>query len=202
MENNLVNDPIDIFRLKKGDLLVLPRMGEKSVDNILESIEGSRDVSLGKVIASLSIDGVGEETAFLLAENFTTIEKLAAASQGELEAIPGIGDIVALAIVNWFENEDNRKYVTELAKELNIEKMEVKSKAGVTDKSFVFTGTLPTLDRDEGKAMVKKFGGDVSSSVSKNTDYVVAGESAGSKLDKAEELGVKILDEKAFKKLF
>ena len=203
LEKNLISSFDDIFTLKRGDLLALPRFAEKSVDNLLASVEKARTVSLPRFIASLSIPQVGEETAFDLAKHFGNLEKIAAASFEEIESIYGVGPIVAHAVFDWFRVAVNKKLVANLLKHLTIEKVEGAAVSGgvFVGKSFVFTGSLLTLDRDAAQEMVRERGGDVSSSVSKNTTYVVAGESAGSKLDKARSLGVQIIDEETFKKM-
>ncbi|MDB5259752.1 MAG: ligA [Candidatus Taylorbacteria bacterium] len=206
LEEGLITAYDDIFTLKKGDLLALPRFGERSVDNILASIESARKTSLARLLAGLSIPQVGEETAFDLAKHFSTIDRLAAAKFDEVEAIYGVGPIVARSVVDWFAEAENRKLVDRLKQQLDIEKEKVATTAtaqnkDVFGKTFVFTGTLETISRDEGQATVRKLGGEVSGSVSANTDYVVAGESAGSKLDKARDLGVKIITEQEFLKM-
>ncbi len=196
LESNLIATFDDIFTLKKGDLLNLPRFGEKSVDNLLVSIEKARKTALPRLLASLSIPQVGEETAYDIAKHFGTIEKIMIAKYEEIEAIYGVGPVVAQSVADYFNDSDNRKLVKNLLKHIEIEKIQVGNK--LSGKSFVFTGTLPTLDREVGQDMVRKAGGEVVSSVSKNTSFVVAGESAGSKLDKARELGVRVIDEEEF----
>ncbi|MDP3962575.1 MAG: NAD-dependent DNA ligase LigA [bacterium] len=196
LEHKLIATYDDIFTLKRGDLLNLPRFAEKSVDNLLSSIQKAKRVTLPRFLASLSIPQVGEETAYDIAKHFGDIEKIQEAKYEEVEAIHGVGPIVAQAVVDWFKNKDNKMFVKNLLKHLEIEKVKAASK--LSGKSFVFTGSLPTLEREDAQEMVRKNGGDVSSSVSKNTTYVVAGESAGSKLDKARELGVKIISEEEF----
>lgn len=201
LEENLIQTAVDIFTLEKGDLLPLERFAEKSVDNLLEAIEKSRKVPLSRLIMSLSIDGVGEETAILLADHFGSIGKLREAETEELDSINGIGDVVAESIYSWFRDEGNVEFLESLLDEVKVESAK-KTSGGLSGKTFVFTGTLPSLSRDEAKEMVRKAGGSVSSSVSSSTDYVVAGEKAGSKLDKAEELGVRVISEEQFVKLF
>jgi DNA ligase (NAD+) len=202
-ENGLVSTFDDIFTLKKGDLLALPRFAEKSVDNLLEAIEKSRKVTLARFLASLSIPQVGEETAHDIANNFGSIEKISEATFEDLRAIYGVGEVVAESIIDWFKQADNRKLIRNLQKHVIIKKPESVQSGDLRLKgmTFVFTGTMPTLDRDSAQDLVRKLGGDVSSSVSKNTTYVVAGEEAGSKLDKARELGVIILNEEEFLKM-
>jgi DNA ligase (NAD+) len=198
LELKLITTFDDIFTLKRGDLLTIPRFGEKSVDNLLEAIEKARTTTLPRFLASLSIPQVGEETAFDLAEHFGSVEKIMEAKYEEIEAIYGVGPVVARAVVDWFKEGENKKLVRNLLKHLQIEKVKVGNK--LAGKSFVFTGTM-NMERDAAQAKVRELGGEVSSSVSKNTTYLVAGESAGSKLDKAQELGVTILTEEEFLKM-
>ncbi len=198
LDTNLITTFDDIFTLKRGDLLAIPRFGEKSVDNLLESVEKGRHTTLPRFLASLSIPQVGEETAFDLAEHFGSVENIIEAKYEEIEAIYGVGPIVAQAVVDWFKVADNRKLVKNLLKYIEIEKVKVGSK--LAGKSFVFTGTM-NIERDAAQAKVRELGGEVSSSVSKNTTYLVAGESAGSKLERARDLGVAVLTEEEFLKL-
>lgn len=199
MENNLISDPTDIFKIKEGDLLALPRIKEKTASNLIAAIEDARKVTLPRFIMSLSIDGVGEETAELLADKFGSIEKLSAASAEDLQKIEGIGEVVSQDISEWFDGRENMNYVEDLLSEVKIQKEKIGDKlVGLT---FVITGTLPTLSRDDAKDLIKKNGGDVSSSVSKNTDFVLSGENPGSKFDRAEQLGVEVLDEEKFLKM-
>ncbi len=195
LEEGLISSFDDIFTLKRGDLLALPRFAEKSVDNLLESIEKGRTVSLPRFIAALSISQVGEETAYDIAKNFGSLEKISEASFEEIEAIYGVGPIVAKSLYEWFKDSENKKLIKNLVKQVKIE--EVKAGKKLEGKSFVFTGTL-NMDRVAAQETVRKLGGEVSSSVSKNTSYVVAGENAGSKLEKAQQLGVSVIDEEKF----
>lgn len=199
MEAGLVSNFDDIFKLKKGDVLSLEGFAEKSADNLLASIEEAKDVTLARFIAGLSIPQVGEETARDLAEHFGTADKFASASAEELERLEGIGPIVARSIKDWFADKENRKLFERLLKQVRI-----KNNGSITKNNklvgltFVLTGTLPTLSRDDAKEKIRVAGGKVSSSVSKNTDYVLAGAEAGEKLEKANELGVKIINEVEF----
>lgn len=201
MEENIIQGPVDIFTLTKGDLLPLERFAEKSVDNLLAAVDDARKVTLARFIISLSIDGVGEETAILLADTFGSIQKIRTASHDDFDAIHGIGDVVAKSIYEWFQDEANEKLLDELLDEVTIQNPSKATGTKLTGKTFVLTGTLGTLTRDEAKDLVRKAGGSISSSVSKATDYVVAGEKAGSKLAKAEKFGVTVLSEEQFLKL-
>lgn len=205
LENNLISTYDDIFTLKEGDLTPLPRFGEKSISNLLAGIEKAKKVTLPRFIFALSIDHVGEETAEDLANHFKTFDVFyaaACAGNGGLSEVYGIGEVVAESIMTWFKNKENLDLVKRLREYVEIQDQIVDiKKSAITGKTFVLTGTLPTLSRDEAKAMIKKQGGEVSSSVSKYTNYVLAGEEAGSKLEKARELGVVIIDEEEFKDL-
>jgi DNA ligase (NAD+) len=207
LESKLISNAPDVFTLKRGDLVELPRFAEKSVDNLLASIEKSRSVTLARFIISLSIPHVGEETGYLLADTFQTFEKVQQATFQELNAIDGIGEIVAHAIVDFFKDKNNAETLRKFLKQIKIQTPRPDghpslSKEGkLTNKVFVLTGSMETMSRDDAKEKIRLLGGSVSSSVSKLTDYVVAGESAGSKLDKATELGVKIITEEEFLKM-
>ncbi len=202
LEAGIISNFDDIFTIKKGDLEVLPRFGEKSINNLLESINKARSVFLARFIASLSISQVGEETAIDLAEHFGTPERFAQATAEELTNLNGVGPVIAREIINWFKERENKKLFERLLKQIRIEsqKSKVKSQKFI-GKIFVLTGSLESMSRDEAKDKIRALGGNISSSVSKNTDYVVAGSEAGEKLEKANELGVKVLSENEFKKL-
>lgn len=198
----LVSSFDDIFKIKKGDLLNLPRFAEKSVDNLLESIEMSKRVELPRLIFALSIDQVGEETAFDLAEHFRTLENLEKATVAELQSINGVGDVVAQSVVDWFKSLENKKLVARLKLAMTILPMKKVTKAlPFANRTFVLTGTLASLSRDEAREKIRRLGGSVSGSVSAKTDFVVAGENPGSKLAEAEKLGVVVINEGAFLKM-
>ncbi|MFA6270593.1 MAG: NAD-dependent DNA ligase LigA [Candidatus Paceibacterota bacterium] len=204
LKENLISEYADIFTLKRGDLLILPRFAEKSVDNLLVAIEKAKNTTLSRFIISLSILNVGEEIAYLLAKSFNSIEKLKAAKIADLEKIEGIGPIVAKSVFDFFASEENKKMLKNLLQHVTIERsLDNSSDTGnkLKNKVFVLTGTLLNMSRDEAKEMIRKSGGNISSSVSKETDYVVAGENPGSKYDKALELGVKIINEVEFRNL-
>src|SRR3989338_2984889 len=203
LDNELISSYGDIFTLKRGDLLALPRFAEKSVDNLLSSIEKAKVVELPRLINSLSIPHVGEETAYLLAENFRTLDALKSADKETLEKIDGLGDIMADAIVEWFSDKENKKALNHLLAHIKIRSTVGLQATGykLAGLSFVLTGTLSSMSRDEAKEKIRALGGGVSSSVSKATDYVVAGENPGSKLEEARRLGVSVLSESEFLKL-
>jgi DNA ligase (NAD+) len=207
MEKGLLTHFDDFFTLKEGDLLTLEGFAEVSAKKLLVSIERvAQGTTLARFITGLSIPQVGEETAILLSQTFKTIDDLADTNIEKLEGIKGIGDVVARAIYDWFHLNENKKLVERLKKHIKIEnpdfaigqKLDSLPLAG---KTFVLTGTMESMSRDEAKEKLRKLGADVSSSVSKKTYAVVAGEEAGSKLDKAQELGVTVLNEEEFLKL-
>ena len=203
MKADLVTTPDDFFTLKKGDLMALPRFGEKSADNLLAAINARRTISLARFITALSIDHVGEETAHDLARAFKTIDALLAADLPALIAVDGVGEIVATSFASWVKSADHKAMLKRLLKEVDVvpERSTAKNKSALLGKTFVLTGGMLSLTRDEAKQKIRDAGGDVSSSVSKETDYVVAGGEAGSKLDKAIKLGIKIIDEQEFLKM-
>lgn len=200
LEENLIQDPVDIFTLEKGDILSLPRFGEKSVQNMFDSIEKSKNISFARCITALSITGVGEETAVLLANTFKNFSNLQKATLEDIEKIHGVGSVVARSIRDWFDDVGNSKMLSRLLTHIKIVE-EKKTSTKLEGKTFVFTGTLHAVSRDQGKKIVKDNGGLVSSTVSKKTDYVVVGDDAGSKLDKAKKLGVQTISEEEFLKL-
>jgi DNA ligase (NAD+) len=193
----LVLRPSDIFRLRLDQLVELERMGTQSARNLLAGIDASRARPLDRVLMALGIPMVGESTARDLAKHFGTIDAIMDASEADLVKVFGVAEKVASAVAGFFRQEANRKEVGEL-KDVGLQFTPVARPAGgnaLAGKTFVLTGTLPTMSRDKAKALIEAQGGKVAGSVSKKTDYVVAGEEAGSKLDKARELGVAVLDE-------
>ncbi len=200
MDAALVRDTADLFTLRKEDLLNLERFAEKSAENTVKALRDKKKVSLNKFIYSLGIDHVGEETAFTLAKKFKKLDNIKNASLEELTSAPDIGPIVAESIYGWFQKKYNQNLINKFKKAgINVleEKTSAKSEK-LAGKTFVLTGTLQTIGRDEAKDRIRELGGDVSSSVSKETDYVVAGTEPGSKYDRAKKLGVKIIEEKEF----
>jgi len=201
-ERGLVKNVADIYKLTKADLLSLERMGEKSAQNILDEIEGSKKLPLERVIYGLGIRFVGERTAQFLAEHFGSMEALEQATVEELQNVDEVGPRIAESIAEFFSIPANRKLVDRL-REAKLTLSGEKKQRGtrLAGKTFVLTGTLPRFTRDEAKKMIEDAGGKVTGSVSKKTDYVVAGSDAGSKLDKARELGVAVIDEKQMEEL-
>ena len=201
-ERGLVKNVADIYKLTKADLLTLDRMGDKSAQNILEEIEASKKLPLERVIYGLGIRMVGERTAQFLVEHFGSMEALEHASVEELQNVDEVGPRIAESIVEFFSIPANRKLVEHLGQAGLAFKGKKKERGTkLAGKTFVLTGTLTKYTRDEAKKMIEDAGGKVTGSVSKKTDYVVAGADAGSKLDKAKELGVAVIDEKEMEKI-
>lgn len=205
VEAGLVRDVGDLYSLTLDQVASLPRMAKKSATNLLEQIETSKARDLTNLIYALGIRHVGERTAGILARHFGTLEQLATASVDQLDDIPEIGLTVAQSVRDWFDDEGNLKLCDRL-RASGVRTEAETTTSGVTDdrfagKQFVLTGKLTSFTRDEARALIEERGGRVNSSVSKKTDYVVAGEEAGSKLDKAQSLGVVIIDEAAFREM-
>jgi DNA ligase (NAD+) len=203
VERGMVKDIADLYSLKMEEVADLERMGEKSAQNLMDEIEGSKKQPLDRLIYALGIQFVGERTGQLLAEHFSSVDDLAKASAEQLENVPEVGPKVAQSITEFFGEAANKRVIKKLHdKDVapKAQRREVKSDK-LAGKSFVFTGGLANRSREEAGAMVVEHGGKVSGSVSKKTDYVVVGTDPGSKYDKAKELGVEILDEKEFERL-
>jgi len=203
VEKSMVKDLADLYSLKLDEVAELERMAEKSAQNLLDEIEASKKNSLSRLIYALGILFVGERTGQLLAEHFSSLDDLAAASQEQLEEAPEVGPKVANSIAQFFSEPTNRQLIKKLEKagvRPTAEKREVKSDK-LRGKSFVFTGGLENRSREDAGELVKQHGGKLAGSVSKKTDYVVVGSDPGSKYDKAKELGVAILSEAEFEKL-
>jgi DNA ligase (NAD+) len=201
-ERGLVKNVADIYKLTKADLLSLERMGAKSAQNVLEEIENSKKLPLERVIYGLGIRMVGERTAQFLGEHFGSMEALEGADVEELEDVNEVGPRIAESIVEFFSIAANRELVERL-RHAGLKLTGRKKQRGtkLRGKTFVLTGTLAHFTRDEAKRMIEDAGGKVTGSVSKKTDYVVAGADAGSKLDKAKDLGVRVIDEKELEDL-
>lgn len=201
-ERGLVRNVADIYGLTKADLLSLERMGDKSAQNILDEIENSKKLPLERVIYGLGIRMVGERTAQFLAEHFGSMEALENAGVEELQNVNEVGPRIAESIVEFFGIAANRKLVERLRESgLTLTGQKKQRGTKLVGKTFVLTGTLAHFTRDEAKKMIEDAGGKVTGSVSKKTDYVVAGADAGSKLDKAKELGVVVIDEKEMERI-
>ncbi|MDP3620425.1 MAG: NAD-dependent DNA ligase LigA [Polynucleobacter sp.] len=198
VDNNLVRTPADLYRLGFTAIANLERMGEKSADNLIQAINQSRNTTLARFIFALGIRHVGETTAKDLANHFRDIHALMDASTEMLLTVHDVGPVVADSITSFMQEPHNREVIEQLvASGMQLAVEEKKVSAAVAGKTFVLTGTLPTLSRDEAKERLERAGAKVAGSVSKKTDYVVAGDDAGSKLTKAAELGVQVIDEAA-----
>jgi DNA ligase (NAD+) len=199
-QQGLVKDPADIYYLTKEDFLGVERFAEKSAQNVIAAIEASRKRPLDRVLFALGIRHVGSETATLLARHFGGIDAIAGATLEELEAVPSIGPIVAESVYEWFRDKANRALIEKLRRG----GVEMKSAAPprregpLAGKTFVITGTLAAFSRPEAERRIEQLGGVAASSVTKATDYVVAGESPGSKLAKAQKQGTAILSDEEF----
>ena len=203
VEKGLVKDVADLYSLKLEQLMKLERFAEKSAQNLLEEIEASKKNSLPRLIYALGIPFIGERTAQLLANRFSSVEELATASEQELYEVEEVGPKIASGILEFFSEPVNRQLIKKLEKagvRPTAEKRTVKSNK-LEGKSFVFTGSLANRTREEAGEIVQQHGGQIVSSVSKKTSYVVVGSDPGSKHDKAKELGVPILSEVEFEKL-
>ncbi|MBT8622159.1 NAD-dependent DNA ligase LigA [Polynucleobacter paneuropaeus] len=196
VDQNLVRTPADLYRLGFSALANLERMGEKSADNLIQAINQSRNTTLARFIFALGIRHVGETTAKDLANHYQSMHALMDASLEDLLTVKDVGPVVADSIVSFMEEAHNREVIEQLlasGMQLSVEKKVIS--AAVVGKTFVLTGTFPSLSRDQAKDLLEKAGAKVAGSVSKKTDYVVAGTDAGSKLSKAEELGITVIDE-------
>lgn len=194
-ERGLLKDVADIYELNKEKLLTLERIGDKSAQNLLDEIGRSKKLPLERVVYGLGIRFVGERTAGFLSEHFGSMDALMNASMEELQEVNEVGPRVAKSIREFFDEPRNQQLVEHLRKFLNFTGKKKERGTALAGKTFVLTGTLPNYSRDHAKQMIEDAGGKVTGSVSKKTDYVVAGADAGSKLDKARELGLKVIDE-------
>ncbi|HPS21211.1 MAG TPA: NAD-dependent DNA ligase LigA [Candidatus Paceibacterota bacterium] len=201
-DEGLITDAADIFSLQKADIEVLERFGEKSAENIIKEINVKKKISFSRFLWALGILHVGEETARDLAENFGTLEKLQNANLEEISNIENIGPAVSKSVFNYFQDKSNLAFIEKLKKNgVTIEKEGKKASGKFNGLTFVLTGTLSGMSRELAKEKILKLGGKVSGSVSKNTDYVLAGENPGSKLDDAKKLAIKVISEEDFLKM-
>ncbi|MEK7659093.1 MAG: NAD-dependent DNA ligase LigA [Patescibacteria group bacterium] len=200
MDAGLIQDAAQLFELKREDLLNLERFADKSAENAINAIQHKKKVSLSKFIYALGIPHVGEETGFVLARRFKKLGNIAKSSLEELQNAPDVGPIVAQSILGWFQ----KTYCRELIKKFKkagvqiLDEKTTKKSSKLEGKTFVITGTFESMSREEAKQKIRQLGGDVSSDVSKNADYVVAGLKPGSKYEKAGKLGIKMISEKEF----
>jgi len=203
IEEGLVSDPADLFKLEEGDILPLERFAEKSARNLIEAIRAKKRISLHRFIYALGIRNIGEETAQDLAENFGSLEKLKKASLDNLMAVKNIGPVVAQSIYNWFQQRKNLQFLEKLEKaKIETEGLKSESRSSkLKGLTFVLTGSLGIMSREEAKKRIRGLGGEISESVSKKTDYVIVGKEPGSKYDKAKKLGIKTIGERELLKL-
>ncbi len=203
IDSDWVKTPADLFSLQADRLATLERMGEKSALKLQSAIDAAKHTTLPRFLYALGIRDVGEATALALAQHFPEIADLRRAGEEEIQRVPDVGPVVAKQVAAYFRDPDNAAAVDRLlAAGISWPRIAPMSRGGtLSDKSFVLTGTLISLTREAASEAIQRLGGKVSGSVSKKTDYVVAGTEAGSKLTKAEQLGIKILDEAAFLKL-
>ncbi len=202
LDKELVSDVADLFTLTVEDFLTLPGFKTKAANNAVRAIDSVRKVSFDRLLVGLSVDGVGTETARILAEHFGTLSSLRSASVDDLLGVYGIGEMVAESIYRWFSNEKNNLRLDSLLAHISVVPVKSPNKGtSLSGKTVVFTGTLSEMSRDEAKNLARQNGAKVSGSVSRSTDYVVAGAEPGSKAQKATQLGVQILTEKDFFKL-
>jgi DNA ligase (NAD+) len=200
-----IKTPADLYGLQEDELSEMERMGEKSAQNLVASIEKSKETTLSRFLYGLGIREVGEATAGSLAGHFGGLEAIMSASDADLLTVTDVGPVVALRIRAFFDEEHNRDVIQRLQESgvrwIETEPAPTASDGPLVGKTFVLTGTLSTMTRDEAKDRIQQLGGKVSGSVSKKTDFVVFGEKAGSKLAKAQQLGVETLDETALEAL-
>lgn len=201
LEYNLINTVVDLFTLTKGDLLPLPGFKEKAAENVIAAIDAARTTTLDRLLVALSIDHVGEETARLIAEQFKRIDAIMHATEEELAAVHGVGEIVAHSLVTWMQQAEHRQLLEALLPHLSLTVEEGSADSRFSGQTFVFTGTLQHFSREEAEEHVRRLGGHATGSVSKKTSYVVAGKDPGSKVEKARSLGVSVIDEAAFQTL-
>lgn len=201
VNEGLVKSPADLYRLKADDISSLERMAEKSANNLISAVEKSKENELYRLVFALGIRNIGLKAAKLLCENFPTIDDVMNAKAADFETIDGFGEVMALSIENYFALDGTKELIADLKSlGLKMKSTAPKSSGGIfSGKTFVLTGTLPTMKRSEASKIIEENGGKTSSSVSKKTSYVLAGEEAGSKLTKAQSLGVTIISEQEFK---
>ncbi len=201
LDQGLINHHYDLFTLTEGDFLTLPKFKEQAAKNAVVAINAAREVTLNRLLVALGIDGVGEETARVLADKFGSLDELKKASKEEIATTYGIGDTVAESLHDWLHNDKNANDLQKLLRQLKVVEGEKIKESALSGKTIVFTGTLPNLGRDEAKDIARRHGAKVSSTVSRQTDFVLVGSEAGSKEEKARELGVRIIDEAEFLKM-
>jgi DNA ligase (NAD+) len=199
LEHKLVHTLPDLYRLNKDDILKLERMGEKSADNLIAGVAASKDRGLARLLAGLGIRHIGNRTAQIVAQHFGTLEKLRVATLMEIDAIPGMGEVVAKSLHDFLHSDAGKKTLDDFAAlGLKTTEAQITRTGPFAGKSIVVTGTLEKFSRTDIKNLIEKLGGKAVDSVSKSTSFVVAGADAGSKLEKAKKLGVEVIDEQEF----
>ncbi len=204
VEKGLIHDVADIYYLTAEPLLEMEGFAGKKVGNLLAAIEASKQQPADRLLAALGIQGIGAVNAQTLMDHFRSVEALAAASPDELRQVPGVGPKLADSIAGWFSHEPNRRLVDKLRAagvRTTVEAAQPVGAQVLQGLTFVITGTLPALSREQATELIQAHGGKVTGAVSGNTDYLVAGEKAGGKLDKAQKLGVKVIDEAELRRL-
>lgn len=204
IEQGLIHDVADIYFLRREDLLALEGFKDRKVDNLLEGIEASKSAPAERILTALGIRYVGNVVARLLLDALGSLDRLAAADADRLQTIEGIGPQIAASVVTWFANSQNQRLLARLRQaglNFSAESTTPPARQPLAGLTFVITGTLPSLKRDEAQALIEQHGGKVTGSVSKSTHYVLAGEAAGSKLSKAQQLGILIIDEAGLRQL-
>ena len=206
VENSLISSPLDLYRLSKDDIMTLEKKKDKSAENLVKAVEKSKSNDLYRTVFALGIRHIGQKAAKLLADKFRTLDNIANASMEDISSIDGFGEIMAESVYQYFQLDESKKLVEEI-KSLGINTENLSAPKNIDEsnpffnKTFVITGTLPNYKRTEAAEIIENMGGKVSSSVSKKTDYVLAGDEAGSKLTKAQSLGIKIIDESEFESM-
>ena len=199
VENGRIHSQPDIYALCVEDIASIERMGEKSAENLIASIEKSKNAGLSRLVYALGIRNVGQKTADILAQQFETIDGLMEATFDEISSVNGVGEVIADSVVSYFLLPQSKKLMERFKEYGLLLKAEKRAKTGIFENmTFVLTGTLPDMTRSEAGDIILANGGKVSSSVSKKTTYVLAGEDAGSKLTKAQTLGVPIINQEEF----
>jgi DNA ligase (NAD+) len=198
MEKGLIADVDDLFTLTKEELLELDGFEETKAGKLIAAIKEARKVPLNRLLVGLSIPHVGEETALLLARYGGTLTALRGKREEDLSSIEGVGPIIGAAVAAWFRDRSNKELVTRLLSHLDVTRVATPKRGPLTGYTVVVTGTLPSLSREEAESKIRVAGGKVAGTVSSKTTFVVAGEAAGSKLGKAQELGIPVLSEREF----
>ena len=202
VNNGLIKSAADIYSLNAPDIASLERMGNKSALNLINAIEKSKENDLSKLVFALGIRHIGEKAAKLLSEKFGSLDNIAGASREDILTIDGFGEIMADSVIEYFSLEQSKQLISDLKeKGLNTASLKEYKDNRFEGLTFVLTGTLPTYSRNEASEIIESFKGKTSSSVSKKTDYVLAGEDAGSKLTKAQQLGITIISEEQFNEM-